>query len=88
MCTSKNKIFQTCGDFPKYATPDDATIARMLHLPPYRNKLHLEHNVHEGREHTVEFKIDNRTVYDIINQNCKDTDLYPYVKQHKSKRDG
>ena len=27
-------------------------------------------------------------VYDILNQIYKDTDLYPYVKQHKSKRDG
>ena len=35
-----------------------------------------------------EYKIDNRTVYYIIDQICKDTDLYPYVKQHKSKRDG
>ena len=26
-------------------------------------------------------------VYDILDQICKDTDLYPYVKQHKSKRD-
>ena len=24
----------------------------------------------------------------ILDQICKDTDLYPYVKQHKSKRDG
>ena len=26
-------------------------------------------------------------VYDVLDQICKDTDLYPYVKQHKSKRD-
>ena len=32
--------------------------------------------------------IDNRTVYDILNQICKDTDLNPYVKQHKFKREG
>ena len=36
----------------------------------------------------MEYKIDNRHVYDILDQICKDTDLYPHVKQHKSKRDG
>ena len=30
--------------------------------------------------------IENRSVYDILNQICKDTDLYPYTKQHKSKK--
>ena len=25
---------------------------------------------------------------DILDQICKDTDLYPYIKQHKFKRDG
>ena len=32
----------------------------------------------------TEYKIDNRMVYDVLDQICKD----PYVKQHKSKRDG
>ena len=36
----------------------------------------------------ADYKIDNKTVYDILDQICKDTDLYPYVKKHKSKRDG
>ena len=27
-------------------------------------------------------------VYDLLDKICIDTDLYPYVKQHKSKRDG
>ena len=27
-------------------------------------------------------------VYDVLDQICKDTDLYPYVKLHKSKGDG
>ena len=31
---------QVYGDYPKYATPDNKTIARMLHLPPDKNKLH------------------------------------------------
>ena len=32
--------------------------------------------------------MNNKSVYDTLNQNCKDADLYSYVKQHKSKRDG
>ena len=36
----------------------------------------------------AEYEINNRLVYDVLDQICKDTDLYPYVKQHKSKRDG
>ena len=36
----------------------------------------------------AEYEIDNRMVYDMLDQICKDTDLYPYVKQHKLKRDG
>ena len=35
-----------------------------------------------------ECEIDNRTTYDILDQICKDTDLYPCVKQHKATRDG
>ena len=30
-------------------------------------------------EHATPYKIDNRTVYDILDQICKDTDLFPYV---------
>ena len=36
---------------------------------------------------TADYKIDNRTVYNILDKTCKDTNLYPYVKQHKPKRD-
>ena len=36
----------------------------------------------------AEYEIDNRMVYGVMDQIGKDTDLYPYVKQHKSKRDG
>ena len=32
-------------------------------------------------------QICNDAIYDIQDQICKDTDLYPYVRQHKSKRD-
>ena len=35
----------------------------------------------------AQYKIDNRTFYDILDQICKDSDLYSYVKQHKSQRD-
>ena len=33
----KTIIFQTYGDYPKYATPDNEMIARMLHLPTDKN---------------------------------------------------
>ena len=69
---------QTYHDYPKYATPDDKMITRMLHQPPDKNKLHNK----------LEYEVDNRSVYDILDQICKDTNLYPYVKQHKSNRDG
>ena len=75
------------GDYPTYATPDDNMIARMLHLPPDKNKLVSEKNAHKVHDHTAEYVIANRMVYDVLNQICKDTDLYPYTKQHKSKRD-
>ena len=36
----KTITVQVYGDYPKYATPDDKMIARMLHLTPDKNKLH------------------------------------------------
>ena len=83
--TRKTITVQTMGDYPTYASPDDKMIARILHLPPDKNKLLLESSGHKVQDPTAEYIIDNRTVYDVL---CKDTDLYPYVKQHKSKRDG
>ena len=62
-------------------------IARMLHLPPEKNKLHNEQSAQSVKKHTAEYKIDNRSVYNILDQICKGTDLYPYVKQNKFKRD-
>ena len=56
----------------------------MLHLHSGKNKLHNKLVI----KHTAKYKIDNRSIYDILDQICKDTDLYLYVKQHKSKRDG
>ena len=55
-------------------------IARMLDLPQEKEQ--------DPPWEWCPYKIDNRTVYDIWDQIWKDTDLYPYVKQHKSKRDG
>ena len=76
------------GDYPTYTTPDNEMIARMLHLPPDKNKLLSENDIQRVQVCTADYEIDNRTVYDILDQICKDTNLYPFVKQHKPKRDG
>ena len=62
-------------------------IARMLHLPLKKNKQHNEQSAQSIKEHMAEYKIDNKTLYDILDKICEGTNLYPYVKQHKSKRD-
>ena len=36
----------------------------------------------------AEYELDNRSVYDTVDQIYKNTNLYPYVKQRKSKMDG
>ena len=41
----KNIVIETCGNYFKYATSDDDLIARMLHLPPERNKLLSKHDI-------------------------------------------
>ena len=79
---------QTYGGHPTYPTPDNKMITRMLHLPPDKNKLHLEKDAQTAQACKAEYKVDNRRVYDVMIQIRKDTDLYPYVKQHKNKRDG
>ena len=81
-------IVQTYGDYPMYMTPDNQIFAKLLHLLQLKSKPVLEHNVHLTKKLTAEYKIDNRTVYDIFDQICKDTNLCPYVKQHKSNTDG
>ena len=50
-------------------------IAKMLHLSQEKNKILLESDVQSTKAHTAEYKIDNRTVNDILDQICKDTDL-------------
>ena len=68
------------GDYPKYVTPDNEVIARMLHLPPEKNRLHNEQSAQSVKECTAVYKIDNRSVNDIFDQICKDTVLYLWVK--------
>ena len=63
-------------------------IARMLHLSLEKNKLLLEKDAQTVQSCTAEYKNDNRTIYDILDHICKDTNLYPYVKQQKFKSDG
>ena len=70
-----------------YATHDNEIIARMLHLHLSKNKLLLQSGAHKVQDHTAEHVIDNIMVYDVLDQICNDTDLYPYVRQHKSKWD-
>ena len=84
----KTITVQVYDDFSKYATPNDEMIVRMLYLSPDKNKLHNKRSLHSIIKHMAEYKIDNRSVCDILDQLCKDTDLYLYVKQHKSKRNG
>ena len=83
----KTITVKTYGDYPTYATPHDKMLARMLHLPQDKNKLLLERDVQKGQDHTAEYIIDNRMVYDVLDRIYEDTYLYPYIKQHKSKRD-
>ena len=78
---------QTYSDYPLHATPDDEMIIRMLCLPSDKNNMHNKH----APSVTLlmpEHEIDNRNVNDILDQSCRVTDLYPYVKQYKSKSDG
>ena len=76
----KTILVQTYGDYPKYATPDNEMIAKILNLPPDKNRLLQEQDTQSGISYTAEYEIDNKSVNDILDQICKDTDLYPYVK--------
>ena len=83
----KTIIVKTYGDYTNFLISDDSMITRMLHLTP-DDKLHDEQSAQSIKEHTAEYAIDNRIVYDILDQICKDTDLHLSVKQHESKVDG
>ena len=64
----KTIIAQTYGDYPKYATPDDKMIARMLHLSQEKKRLHDEQSAQSVKEHAAAYKIGIRSVYDILDQ--------------------
>ena len=76
----KTILVQTYVDYPTYATLDDEMITSMLHLPPDKNRLHNEQSAQSVKEHTAEYEIDNRSVYDILDQICKETDSYSCLK--------
>ena len=76
----KTILVQTYGEYPKYATHDNEIISRMLHLYPGKNKLLQEQDAQLAKASTAEYEIENNSVYDILDQICKDTDFYPYVK--------
>ena len=59
----------------------------MLHLTLDNDKLYNEKNTQSVKECIADYEKDNNSVYDILDQICKDTNLYPHVKQYKSKRD-
>ena len=42
---SKTITVQVYGEYPMYATPDNEMIARMLQVPPIKNKLLPENDV-------------------------------------------
>ena len=73
----KSIIVQVYGEYLKFATPDDKMITRMLHLSQDEKKLHNKQSAQSVMEHMAEYKIDNRHFYNILDQICKDTDLYP-----------
>ena len=83
----KIMLVQTYGEYPKYKTPDNEITTRMLHLLPDKNKILLDSDVQSNKALMAEYNIYNRSVYDMLNQRCKDTDLYSYVKQNNSTRD-
>ena len=57
---------------------------RMLHLPPDKSRLLMDRGTRSVKEFTAKYVVDNRTIYNILNQICKDKDLYPCVKKHTS----
>ena len=67
----KTRVVQTYGDYPWYATLDDEIITRMLHLLLEKKKLLLENEASSVKEHTIEYKIHNKTVYNIFIRSSK-----------------
>ena len=67
---------QIIGDCPTYATCDNKMIARMLDLPQDKNKLLSEGDVQRVQVCMAKYEINNRMVYDMLDQICKDADLF------------
>ena len=61
---------QTYGDYPLHAIPDNEMITMMLHLPADKNKIYNKQSVQSVTQCMSEYEIDNRTVYDILDQIC------------------
>ena len=66
---------QIYDDYPMYTNSDHKMITRILHLPPGKNKLLLEKDAQAIWAHKTEYKIDNRSVYNILDHIYKNTDL-------------
>ena len=60
----------------------------MLHLPTELNRIYREYIATSRKDYTATYKIDNKHIYDILDQICNDTKVYPNVKQYKSKQNG
>ena len=63
-------VVKTYDEYHRYVTTDNKIFTMMLHLPQDKNRLSIESLVSFAKEHTPEYEIDNRGVYDIINQIC------------------
>ena len=72
----KTITVQTYGDYPKYATPDDKMMVRMLHLTLDKNKLHGKKSAQSVKECMTEYEIHSKSVYDILDQIFKNTDAW------------
>ena len=59
-------VIETYDIYLWYMTPHDKMIARMLYLSKEQNKLCKEEMASYKKEHTPAYKIDNRTIYDIL----------------------
>ena len=66
----KTVLVEIHADYPKYVTFDNERVTRMLHLPLDKNKLHNKKSVESVKAHMAEYEIDNRSVYNILDQIC------------------
>ena len=76
--TRKITVIQTYVDYCRYAMPDDEMIIKMLNLSADKDSPSLESQSSSIKEHTAEYKIDNRTVYDILERICIHMFNYKY----------